>query len=99
MEINGSNSDGLSLEISVIQYKVQGSILEPILFFCYINDYYVYTATSLFSVLFADDIQRVLAKEKNLMNSQPMSVKNLTKLQIVFEPTKWPPLILQKLNS
>jgi hypothetical protein len=49
VEINGCKSDALSLDISVIQ----GSILGPILFLCYINDFY--TATTLFSVLFADD--------------------------------------------
>ncbi len=49
VDINGTKSDALRLEISVIQ----GSILEPILFLCYINDFY--SATTLFSVLFADD--------------------------------------------
>jgi hypothetical protein len=49
LDINGTKSESLSLEISVIQ----GSILGPILFLCYINDFY--SATALFSVLFADD--------------------------------------------
>jgi hypothetical protein len=49
VEINGCKSEALSLDISVIQ----GSILGPILFLCYINDFY--SATTLFSVLFADD--------------------------------------------
>jgi hypothetical protein len=49
VDINGTKSDALNLEISVIQ----GSILGPILFLCYINHFY--SATTLFSVLFADD--------------------------------------------
>jgi hypothetical protein len=49
VDINGTKSDALNLEISVIQ----GSILGPILFLCYVNDFY--SATTLFSVLFADD--------------------------------------------
>jgi hypothetical protein len=59
VDINGNLSDELGLDISVIQ----GSILGPILFLCYINDFY--TATSLFSVLFADDTT-CLSKGKNL---------------------------------
>jgi hypothetical protein len=49
VDINGNHSDALAINISVIQ----GSILGPILFLCYINDFY--RATTLFSVLFADD--------------------------------------------
>jgi hypothetical protein len=49
VEINETLSDSLELDISVIQ----GSTLGPILFLCYINDFF--SATTLFSVLFADD--------------------------------------------
>ncbi|MFN9952520.1 MAG: RNA-directed DNA polymerase, partial [bacterium] len=49
VDIGGNRSNPLNIDISVIQ----GSILGPILFLCYINDFY--SATSLFSVLFADD--------------------------------------------
>ena len=49
VDINGEHSDALNIEISVIQ----GSILGPILFLCYINDFYA--ATTLFTALFADD--------------------------------------------
>jgi hypothetical protein len=59
VEINGTYSEPLDLDISVIQ----GSTLGPILFLCYINDFY--SATSLFSVLFADDTT-CLSKGKNL---------------------------------
>jgi hypothetical protein len=59
VDINGALSDSLNLDISVIQ----GSILGPILFLCYINDFW--SATSLFTVLFADDTTG-LGKGKNL---------------------------------
>jgi hypothetical protein len=59
VEINGTLSDSLSIDISVIQ----GSILGPILFLCYIND--LWLSTSLFTVLFADDTTG-LGKGKNL---------------------------------
>jgi hypothetical protein len=59
VDINGVFSDPLNLDISVIQ----GSILGPILFLCYINDFWL--ATTLFSVLFADDTTG-LGKGKNL---------------------------------
>jgi hypothetical protein len=49
VDIGGNRSNPLNIDISVIQ----GSILGPIMFLCYINDFY--SATSLFSVLFADD--------------------------------------------
>jgi hypothetical protein len=59
VEIDGNLSDEQQLDISVIQ----GSILGPLLFLCYINDFF--TATTLFSVLFADDTT-CLAKGKKL---------------------------------
>jgi len=49
VDIGGHFSSFLKLAISVIQ----GSTLGPLLFLCYINDFW--SATTLFSVLFADD--------------------------------------------
>jgi hypothetical protein len=59
VEINGCLSDCKNLDISVLQ----GTILGPILFLCYIND--IYSATELATYLFADDTQ-CLAENKNL---------------------------------
>jgi hypothetical protein len=59
VDINGQLSESRNLDISVIQ----GSILGPILFLCYINDFW--TATNLFSALFADDTT-CCGKGKNL---------------------------------
>jgi hypothetical protein len=75
VDINGTKSDALSLDISVIQ----GSILGPILFLCYINDFF--SATTLFSLLFADDTI-CLGSGKNLddltayVNSELKKVAN-----------------------
>ena len=49
VDINGNLSTSKSLDISVLQ----GSILGPILFLCYIND--LHLCTSLFTTMFADD--------------------------------------------
>ena len=49
MDINGHLSKEKSINISVLQ----GSILGPLLFLCFIND--LHTVTNLFTLLFADD--------------------------------------------
>jgi hypothetical protein len=49
VDLNGCISSELIIDISVIQ----GSILGPILFLCFIND--LYNCTNLFTLLFADD--------------------------------------------
>jgi hypothetical protein len=61
VDISNNFSDFAELDISVIQ----GSTLGPLLFLCYINDFW--SATKLFSVLFADDTT-CLAKDSNLQN-------------------------------
>ena len=58
-EVNGSLSTENNIDISVLQ----GSILGPILFLCFIND--LHLATDLFSSLFADDTC-CLKSHKNL---------------------------------
>jgi mannose/fructose/N-acetylgalactosamine-specific phosphotransferase system component IID len=63
VDINNVLSDPLSIDISVIQ----GSILGPILFLCYIND--LWSATRLFTAFFADD-GTALGKGKTYMNLQ-----------------------------
>ena len=59
VDVNGTKSEEKDLLLSVIQ----GSILGPILFLCYINDFH--RCTSLFTTLFADD-GSCLAKHLNL---------------------------------
>jgi hypothetical protein len=59
VDIKGNLSEAMQLDISVIQ----GSILGPIIFLCYIND--LYSATSL---IYLRTIQLAFQKEKNLMN-------------------------------
>ena len=59
VDINGHSSTNRTIDISVLQ----GSILGPILFLCYIND--LPMTTNLFTVLFADDTA-CLAAGKNL---------------------------------
>ena len=49
VELNGTTSSEQTVNVSVLQ----GSILGPTLFLCYIND--IFTATDLFTLLFADD--------------------------------------------
>ena len=61
VDISGFSSNFIELAISVIQ----GSTLGPLLFLCYINDFW--SATTLFSVLFADDTT-CLAKGNRLID-------------------------------
>jgi len=75
VDINGNKSDPLSLDISVIQ----GSTLGPILFLCYINDFFA--ASTLFSVLFADDATalgkgKILADLTNYINGELQKIAN-----------------------
>lgn len=81
VEINGSLSDSLDLDISVIQ----GSILGPILFLCYINDFW--KATTLFSVLFADDTT-CLAKGQHLYELTNYVNEELKKIANWFRSNK-----------
>jgi hypothetical protein len=81
VEINGKLSEEQNLDISVIQ----GSILGPILFLCYINDFY--TATSLFSVLFADDTV-CLSKGKNLNDLLSYVNQELQNIAVWFRSNK-----------
>jgi hypothetical protein len=71
---------------------MQGSILGPILFLCYINDFW--SATKLFSVLFADD-RTCLSKGKNLNELTEFVNSELKKIANWFCANKWP-LILQR---
>jgi hypothetical protein len=81
VDVNGSKSDPLAIDISVIQ----GSILGPILFLCYINDFY--SATTLFSVLFADDTTG-LGQGKNLRNLTAYVNEELQKISNWFRANK-----------
>jgi hypothetical protein len=81
VEINGVLSESLNLDISVMQ----GSILGPILFLCYINDFWL--ATSLFSVLFADDTTG-LGKGKNLRDLTIYVNQELQKISNWFRANK-----------
>jgi hypothetical protein len=81
VEINKNLSEEQNLDISVIQ----GSILGPILFLCYINDFY--TATTLFSVLFADDTV-CLSKGKKLNDLISYVNQELQKIAVWFRSNK-----------
>jgi hypothetical protein len=81
VDIDGTFSDSKEINISVIQ----GSILGPILFLCYINDFW--TATSLFSALFADDTT-CLGKGKNLSELTTFVNQKLQKIANWFRSNK-----------
>jgi hypothetical protein len=81
VDIDGYFSEFLDLDISVIQ----GSTLGPILFLCYINDFW--KCTSMFSVLFADDTTG-LAKGANLQNVISFVNHELQKMANWFRSNK-----------
>jgi hypothetical protein len=64
---------------------MQGTILGPILFLCYIND--IYTATDLFTCLFADDTSG-LAENENLNDLIKLVNNELKKLANWFMENK-----------
>jgi hypothetical protein len=81
VEVSGNMSEFIELAISVIQ----GSTLGPLLFLCYINDFW--SATTLFSVLFADDTT-CLAKGKVLSEITDYVNKELQKIANWFRSNK-----------
>jgi hypothetical protein len=81
VDINNVLSDPLAIDISVIQ----GSILGPILFLCYINDFW--SATRLFTALFADD-GTALGKGKNLAELTIFVNTELQKISDWFRSNK-----------
>jgi hypothetical protein len=81
VDISGFTSDFIELDISVIQ----GSTLGPLLFLCYINDFW--SATTLFSVLFADDTT-CLAKGKILCDVTQYVNQELQKIANWFRSNK-----------
>jgi len=81
VDISGFMSDFIELDISVIQ----GSTLGPLLFLCYINDFW--SATTLFSVLFADDTT-CLAKGKILCDVTQYVNQELQKIANWFRSNK-----------
>ena len=81
VDINGKKSDYKNIDISVIQ----GSILGPILFLCFIND--LPMSTILFTLLFADDTA-CLASGNDLEQLVAMVNTELNKLAIWFRSNK-----------
>jgi hypothetical protein len=81
VDINGNYSDEKLINISVMQ----GTILGPILFLCYIND--IHTATDLLTFLFADDTS-CLAEHKNLHELIEYVNRELKKLANWFRCNK-----------
>jgi hypothetical protein len=81
VDINGNLSSEQDLDISVIQ----GSTLGPILFLCYINDFF--SATTLFSVLFSDDTT-CLSKGKKLNDLLLYVSSELQKIAVWFRANK-----------
>ena len=96
MDINGQFSKEKSINISVLQ----GSILGPLLFLCFIND--LHTMTNLLTLLFADDtaglksgfnlnllIEEVnveINKIANWFRANKMAVNTAKTKYIIFQP-------------
>ena len=81
VDINGHHSRSRKIKISVLQ----GSILGPILFLCFIND--LHTVTSLFTLMYADDTFSLSAHEDlntlaNLVNYE------INKMAVWFRANK-----------
>jgi len=81
VEVNGAKSSKKFIRISVMQ----GSILGPLLFLCYIND--LYKATSLFTLMFADDTS-AFKSGKNLNTLINDIESELNKIAIWFRANK-----------
>ena len=81
VDISGNLSSSKALDISVLQ----GSILGPILFLCYIND--LHLCTSLFTSMFADDTA-CAASDQNLPNLIQNANNELKKIASWFRANK-----------
>ena len=81
VDINGKISSNKNLDISVLQ----GSILGPILFLCYIND--LWKTTDLFTLMFADDTS-AFKSGKNLNDLISHMNRELNKLAVWFRANK-----------
>ncbi len=77
VDIKGNLSRSRKIKISILQ----GSILGPILFLCFIND--LHHVTTLFTLMFADDTFSLQAALKKI------SVMHVIKLG--FAPVSFPP--------
>jgi len=81
VDIQGAHSSERKIKISILQ----GSILGPILFLCYIND--LHLVTELFTLMFADDT--FSAKSDNDLNQLIASVNiEINKMAIWFRANK-----------
>ena len=81
VDINGTHSEIRNLNISVLQ----GSVLGPILFLCFIND--LWTVSDLFMLMFADDTS-ALKSGKNIEELIQNVNTELNKIAIWFRANK-----------
>ena len=81
VDINGSFSNERQIKISILQ----GSILGPILFLCYIND--LFSVTNLLTLMFADDTFGLKSDSDivNLIDSVNIEIK---KMAVWFKANK-----------